>query len=60
MKNFAMIVVIAWFVLGISSADDRGYFRPDYPRNCTNVGSAALTVVAGGLNYAGVDPHAFC
>jgi hypothetical protein len=59
-KTFAMILVILWFILGASAAHDRGYFSPDYPRTCTNVGTASLTVIAGGLNYVGVHPAAFC
>jgi hypothetical protein len=60
MKTFVMILVIIWFVFGASSANDRHYFRSDYPRDCSHVGSAALTVVAGPLNYAGLNPHAYC
>jgi hypothetical protein len=60
MRTFAMIVVVIWFVLGAAAANDRGYFRSDYPRDCAHVGTASLTVVAGGLNYAGMHPRAFC
>lgn len=60
MKTFAMILVIVWFVLGAASANDRGYFRADYQRTCSNVGTASLTVVAGPLNYAGLRPRAAC
>jgi hypothetical protein len=60
MKTFLMILVIIWFVLGASVADDRGYFDGAATRNCTFVGSALLTVVAGPLNYAGLHPRAYC
>jgi hypothetical protein len=60
MKNFLMLMVILWFVLGITAANDQGYFSSRYPRTCTNVGTASLTVVAGGLNYAGVHLKAAC
>jgi hypothetical protein len=60
MKNFLMLVVIIWFVLGSASAHDRGYFDASYPHTCDRVGSAALTVVSGPLNYAGRNPHAYC
>jgi hypothetical protein len=59
-KNFLMLVVIIWFVLGVSSANDRGYFNTHVPRTCNFVGSAALTVIAGPLNYADLHPHAYC
>jgi hypothetical protein len=59
-KNVLMLVVIIWFVLGVSSAADRGYFDSHAPRTCDFVGSAALTVISGPLNYAGFHPHADC
>jgi len=60
MKTFLMLMVIVWFILGSSAANDRGYFSSDYPRTCTNVGTASLTVIAGGINYLGVHPRAAC
>jgi hypothetical protein len=60
MKTFLMIVVIIWFVLGASVANDRGYFDTSKPRNCSFVGSAMLTVVAGPINYLGFHPRAVC
>jgi hypothetical protein len=59
-KNVLMLVVIIWFVLGVSAADDRGYFNTHVPRTCDFVGSAALTVIVGPFNYAGFHPHAHC
>lgn len=60
MKTFLMICVLIWFIVGASAANDRGYFKSDYPRTCSNVGSAALTVVAGPINYIGIHPRAYC
>jgi hypothetical protein len=60
MKTFLMILVIIWFVLGASAAHDRGYFDTHAERTCKFVGSAALTVVAGPLNYVGMHPRAYC
>jgi hypothetical protein len=60
MKPFLFILVIIWFILGASSANDRGYFDTGHAHDCNFVGSAMLTVVVGPLNYAGVDPHASC
>jgi hypothetical protein len=59
-KNFVMLIVIIWFVLGVSAADDRGYFNTHVPRTCAFVGSAALTVTVGPFNYAGLHPQAAC
>ncbi len=60
MKTFVMIVVIVWFVFGVSAAHDRGFFNTDSERSCAYFGSAALTVVAGPLSYVGIHPHAYC
>jgi len=60
MKTFVMLMVIVWFVFGISAAYDRGFFDTSAPRSCKFIGSGALTVVAGPLSFAGVHPHAYC
>ena len=60
MKTFLMMMVIVWFVFGVSAANDRGFFNSGAQRTCAFVGSGALTVVAGPISYAGVHPHAFC
>ena len=60
MKSFLFILVIIWFILGASAANDRGYFDSARDRNCTFVGTALLTVVAGPLNFAGLNPKAAC
>ncbi|MDX6359715.1 MAG: hypothetical protein QOH37_2769 [Nocardioidaceae bacterium] len=60
MKTFFMFFAIIWFVFGASAADDRGFFDGTYTRTCTHVGTAALTVVAGPLYYAGLKPAAYC
>jgi hypothetical protein len=59
-KNLLFILVIVWFILGASAANDRGYFGADADRSCDFIGSALLTVVAGPLNYVGVHPKAYC
>ena len=60
MKSFLFILVIIWFILGASAANDRGFFNAGHNRDCSFIGSALLTVVAGPINYAGVHPRASC
>ena len=60
MKSFLFILVIIWFVLGASVANERGYFDTGSDHDCTFIGSALLTVVAGPINYLGVTPRAAC
>ena len=60
MKTLGMMLVIVWFVFGVSAANERGFFNSHTDRSCTFVGSGALTVIAGPLSYAGIHPHAHC
>ena len=53
------ILLVVWLVIGGIAAFQRGYF--DDPRtNCSEAGDIALTVVAGPLNYVGVNPKVKC
>jgi hypothetical protein len=49
------ILVVIWLVIGALAALQRGYFKDD-ETDCTEVGTIAVTVVAGPLNYVGVNP----
>jgi len=49
------ILLVVWLVIGAFAALQRGYFAGD-DANCAKVGTIAVTVVAGPLNYAGVNP----
>lgn len=49
------VVVVIWLVIGVLAAFQRGYFSDD-AANCGDVGTIALTTVAGPLNYVGLNP----
>lgn len=49
------VIVLIWLVIGVVAAYQRDYFTGG-DTNCATAGSIALTVVAGPLNYAGVNP----
>lgn len=49
------VIVLVWLLIGVVAAAQRGYFSTS-ETNCATAGSIALTVVAGPLNYAGVNP----
>ena len=53
------IVLIIWLVIGVIAATQRDYFN-DSDKNCNKVGDTVLTVVAGPLNYIGVNPKVDC
>ncbi|MET4046786.1 hypothetical protein BJD99_03725 [Rhodococcus sp. 1163] len=53
--RFVTLIVLIWLVVGGIAVFQRGYVS-SAPENCAGVGTIALTVVAGPLNYAGVNP----
>lgn len=48
-------IVLVWLLIGVFAAWQRGYFQ-NAQTNCVTAGNVALTVVAGPLNYGGVNP----
>lgn len=53
------IVLGIWLVIGIAAAVQRDYFSSS-DANCGKVSTTALTVIAGPLNYIGVNPKVEC
>ena len=53
------LVVVVWLLIGVAATFQRGYFKSD-PTNCAKAATIAGTVVAGPLNYAGVNPKVTC
>jgi hypothetical protein len=60
MRSLLGIFVIVWLVTGAFAAFQRGYFGDDRDVSCKTAGDAVLTVVAGPLNYMGVNPKIKC
>ena len=54
------LVVVVWLVIGALAAYQRGYFSEDRDVSCKTFGDTALTIVAGPLNYVGVNPKVSC
>ena len=55
MRNLIGILVIVWLVIGVLAAFQRDYLT-DREQSCAKVGTVIVTVVAGPLNYLGVNP----
>jgi hypothetical protein len=49
------VLVVVWLLIGVLATYQRGYFSTG-PENCAKAGSIVLTVLAGPLNYFGVNP----
>jgi hypothetical protein len=60
MNRVLGLVVVVWLVIGLVAAFQRGYFGSDQEVSCKTFGDTALTIVAGPLNYVGVNPKVDC
>jgi hypothetical protein len=50
------LLVLLWLIVGGVAAFQRGYFESS-DTSCAGLGTIALTIVAGPLNYLGVNPE---
>ncbi|MEO5853996.1 MAG: hypothetical protein ABIQ15_15925 [Nocardioides sp.] len=55
MKKLGTLIVLIWLIIGAAAAFQRDYFAGD-STNCAEVSTIAVTIVAGPLNYLGVNP----
>jgi hypothetical protein len=53
------LLVLVWLVIGVVAAGQRGYLNTS-STNCAKAGTVAATIVAGPLNYLGVNPKITC
>lgn len=54
------LIVVVWLLIGVIAAAQRGYFGDDRDVNCKTTSDTVLTVIAGPLNYLGVNPKVDC
>ena len=52
------VILVLWLLLGALAAGQRGYYN--HLPNCAGVGTIAITILAGPLNYLGVNPKVAC
>jgi hypothetical protein len=53
------VLLLIWLVIGAVAAGQRGYFDGS-DTNCAKASTTAVTVVAGPLNYLGLNPKIDC
>jgi hypothetical protein len=51
-------LIVIWLVIGGFAAGQRGDYKD--PIGCGSASTIGVTILAGPLNYAGVDPHINC
>jgi hypothetical protein len=52
------IILVIWLVIGIIATAQRGYFGDKV--SCATAGTVVVTILAGPLNYVGVNPKLTC
>ena len=60
MSRLIGIIVVVWLLIGAFAAYQRGYFTDERDVNCKKASDTVLTVLAGPLNYVGVNPKVKC
>ena len=53
------ILIVIWLIVGAIAAGQRGYYS-SAADNCAEIGTVLVTIVAGPLNYLGVNPKIQC
>ena len=53
------VIIIVWLIIGAIAAGQRHYYSSSDP-NCARAGTIIVTVLAGPLNYTGVNPKISC
>ncbi len=53
-------LLVVWLLIGVLAAYQRGYFGDDREVSCKSAGDTGLTILAGPLNYLGVNPKVDC
>lgn len=54
------VVIIVWLLIGLVAAAQRGYFGGSEETSCAEAGTVTVTVLAGPLNYVGLNPKVNC
>lgn len=58
-SGIGSIILVIWLLIGVLAAAQRHYFS-GAPKTCAKDGTTAVTILAGPLNYLGVNPKISC
>jgi hypothetical protein len=53
------VILVIWLIIGFIAAAQRNYFSSS-SSNCARAADTFVTVLAGPLNYVGVNPKVAC
>jgi hypothetical protein len=54
------LIVLIWLIIGAIAAGQRGYYSNANNASCAKAGTIIVTIIAGPLNYLGVNPKINC
>jgi hypothetical protein len=57
--SIVTVLLLIWLLIGVIAAAQRGYFSGS-STNCAKVSTTVVTILAGPLNYVGVNPKVAC
>lgn len=57
--RIATVILIVWLIIGAIAGAQRHYYSGS-SESCAKTGTIAVTVIAGPLNYIGVNPKVSC
>jgi hypothetical protein len=58
--SVSAVIVAIWLIIGVLAAGQRGYFSSSGNGSCAQASTTAVTIIAGPLNYIGVNPKVDC
>jgi hypothetical protein len=53
------VILVIWLIIGAIAGGQRNYYSSS-PANCAKAGTITVTILAGPLNYVGVNPKVSC
>jgi hypothetical protein len=59
-SSIITVIVVVWLLIGVLAAFQRGYFGNAKSVSCKKTADIVVTIVAGPLNYFGVNPKVNC
>ncbi|MCW2896139.1 MAG: hypothetical protein JWO75_5628 [Actinomycetia bacterium] len=52
------VILVVWLIIGLIATAQRGYFNDRV--SCASAGTVIVTILAGPLNFVGVNPKLSC
>jgi hypothetical protein len=54
------VLLVIWLVIGAIAGGQRHYYTKNAATSCASASTIAVTILAGPLNYFGVNPRVQC